>query len=214
MKEIIVQNPNKDNSEGAPINGAQVKARAVRRSSALGSINKLRLDIALDELDEDSPTRREDLRELLRSRYADEKKKFEASHPDVVKNGTYIRKFVFLDPIDEGKVFVLIVMQKYKNRKNNHTETFYGGGLFMPRLPYLICQALTILAEKEAYCNLCEQGPADEQSPSLQEYCRSWGITVKLYYSFFNRIMGMFTSAFGKCTREEFKSLLFSYCYN
>ena len=212
MNDIIDQKYCKGNSEGRSADMAKVTGQAAKRSSALGSVDELYLDIDLDELSEDPSLRSYELYRMLCDKYEEEKKKFESSHSDIVKNGTYARKFILIDPIDHNNVSVYIIMQKYKNKKNRSTRTFYGG-LFMRRLPYLIRQAITILSEREAAGMHGGQGTKDGKKPRLQDYCRSWGITIGLYYSFFDRIRRSFSPLLGDCSRKQLKEYLGRLCY-
>ena len=201
MREIIMPNSGKGNSKNSTVEMAHVKARAVKRSNALGSVNQLCLDIDLDSLDEDSIQRSKELYKMLCEKYAEAKRTFEGSNTGIVKNGTYFRKFVLLDPVDGELVIIHIVMQRYKHKKDGHTHTFYGD-IFMAYLPFLIRQVLTVLSEREAL-----------DTPSLQVYCQSWGITAKLYYGFFHRIWDLLRSKLGGCSRKEFKDYLKRSCY-
>ena len=201
MREIIMPNSGKGNSEKDTVDMGHVNARAVKRSTALGSVNQLCLDIDLDELDENPKDRARQLDRMLCEKYAEAKRTFEESNNEIVKNGTYLRQFIFLNPVNEEIVVINIVMQRYKHKKDGHTHTFYGD-IFMPYLPFLIRQVLTVLSERDT-----------PDTPILQKHCQSWGITVKLYYSFFQRIWDLLCSRLGDCSREEFKDHLKQCCY-
>ena len=212
MKEIIFQNPDTDNlDKTADI--AQVIACAVKQSSAPGSINQLFLQIDLDDLSEDPSCRARDLRVMLTDLYRKEKGKYEKSHNSVVRNGTYPRKFALLDPIDNNAVYIIIVMQRYKHKEENRTRTFYGG-LFMPRCPYLLSQVITILSERELSIEYARQWQETEKQSTVLEYCLSWGITVRLYYSFFAQVMARYSAEAGACSRKEFREFLCSLSYS
>ena len=80
MREIIMPNSGKGNSEKDTVDMAHVNARAVKRSTALGSVNQLCLDIDLDSLDEDPIQRSKELYKMLCEKYAEAKRTFEGSN--------------------------------------------------------------------------------------------------------------------------------------
>ena len=191
---------------------SEVYAHPAKESSALGAINQISLLIDLDELSEDSDERRLELFKLVKDAYAEEKKKFEESHDDIQKNGTYFKKYILLDPIDGKDISMFIVMQRYKYKADQHTETFFGS-IFLPHLPYLVSQVITILSEWEEIVNSHSKGAASEKLPTLLEYCQSWGITPKLYRSFFRRIKAWYSALSGDLSRSGFQNYLHSLCY-
>ncbi len=122
------------------------------------------------------------LQAYIQACYDKQKKLYESSknYAGHVKNGTYERAIIFLFP-DEGKnIKISLVMQRYKNKQTGQTRTFYGG-MVVPRVSLLTCQAITVLAEM-AYSD--QSFPKDrEESLPLKDFRESWGISVKTYWT-------------------------------
>jgi hypothetical protein len=84
----------------------------------------------------------------------------------------------------------------------------------MPRCPYLLSQVITILSERELSIEYARQWQETEKQPTVLEYCLSWGITVRLYYSFFAQVMARYSAEAGACSRKEFREFLCSLSYS
>ncbi len=143
--------------------------------------------INLDQLNPDANIRRIQLFEIVTNAYEEAKITFESSpeYGNRVKNGTYTREFIVTDPIDEVKISFIVKIQRYFNKDEGHTRTFYGG-IYMPFFPFLICQALLILGEKIDSELNHEPGSRKSDKVNLQKYCDSWHITVRKYYGLYH----------------------------
>jgi len=100
-----------------------------------------------------------------------------------VKNGTYPRCLTVIDTESVFSFEISLRVQRYKY-EDGHTETFYGG-IIMPRIPYVPCQVITLLAEREDYEKQMEEEKQPVQKGNkvpLSEFCEEWGIGVKTFH--------------------------------
>ena len=175
--------------KGKKGNGISITAKAVKESREPGAINKISVCLS-DEPGVDLDERRAQISTFIQKTYSIEKKIFEKlkEYTGMIKNGTYLREFVVIDPVEGCSLSIKIRMQRYQKKEGKKSLVFYSS-LFLPKIPVLTAQ-LIVLFEQRASELKKRKGLPRSEWQTLAELCKSWCIGINAFYSYKNRAKG------------------------
>ena len=156
--------------KGKKGNGISITAKAVKESREPGAINKISVCLS-DEPGVDLDERRAQISTFIQKTYSIEKRNFEKlkEYTGMIKNGTYLREFAVIDPVEGSSLSIKIRMQRYQKKEGK--------------------KSLVLLEQRASELKKRKGLPRSEWQ-TLAELCKSWCIGIKAFYSYKNRAKG------------------------
>ena len=175
----------------------KMTARAVGKSKKAEGINEIDFFLLLDELSDDQEQRKKEITEAVLEAYTAENLAFQEEYMGIkVKNGTYTRPFIVVDPIDASIINFEVKMQRYLDHVEGKSHVFYGS-LFLPRIPMLVSQLIILLGQRSAELD-ARRNKSRSEWQKLEAFCGSWCMSIKAFYSYWKKIQGLLFHAEGR----------------